>query len=500
MARMSRSPHPLLAYVAAVCAPVLATLACFALDRFMSVAGLSMVYLVASVACALALGRMPAVLASVLCVSALNYFFIPPRYTFEVNGAEYGWILAVLLALSISLGNLVHTLRERQTRAERGEARAAQLHELSEILAGCEGVEEMARQAAGWMCAALGKPSAVFLVTADGHGLQHWGAPESEQGFHEASVRWALEYGRPLGRGCDDWRDLPLWCAPFARHGAQGAVQVLLAGRDVPDADALQHWLALARQIGLWTERERAASAARVAQESARAEAARNTLLASLSHDLRTPLAGIVGTASTLRAQSESLAPTQRERLLQNIENEARDLTLMADNILQMARLSQPHTQLHLEWESVEEILGAAAVRMRRRWDASRLQLRVTPGLPPIKAEAALLAQVIANLVDNAVRHSGQTPHVIVTAGRSREGVFIAVRDHGRGLPQGDDVDAIFDRYAKAGRTAGAGLGLAICKLVVQAHGGRIAARRCDPGSEFRIDLPAALPEKAEHG
>lgn len=274
---------------------------------------------------------------------------------------------------------------------------------------------------------------------------------------------------------------------------------MLLAGRESPDADALQHWLALATQIGLWIERERAASAARMAQERAQAEAARNTLLASLSHDLRTPLAGIVGTASMLRAQSQSLGPSQRERLLQNIENEARDLTLMADNILQMARLSQPHTQLHFEWESIEEILGAVAERIRRRWQTTRLQLRVTPDLPPVRAEAALLAQVMANLVDNAVRHSGDEPHVIVTAGRSRDGVFIAVRDHGRGLPESDDAASIFDRYAKAGKTSGAGLGLAICKLVVEAHGGRIAARRCDPGSEFRIDLPV-LAKEAGHG
>jgi two-component system, OmpR family, sensor histidine kinase KdpD len=497
---MDKGPRSPLAYLAAAGAAALSTLVCLALDRFMSVAGLSMVYLVASVACALTLGRMPALVAAILCVSALNYFFIPPRNTFQVESAEYWWLLAVLLSLSLALNALVASLRNRQDRAELGEARAAQMHALSEALADCENVEAMARRAAEWLHAQWCKPCAVYLRASDGHSLQRWATPEFEPGFHEASVRWSLEYGRPLGRGCDDWRDLPLWCAPFARHGAQGAVQVLLAGRDGPDADTLRHWLALAAQIGLRIERERAASAARAAQESAGAEAARNTLLASLSHDLRTPLAGIVGTASTLRAQAESLALSQRERLLENIENEARDLTLMADNILQMARLSQPQTQLRMEWESVEEILGAAAARMRRRWPAARLSLRVTPGLPPVKAEAALLAQAIANFVDNAVRHSDSEPHVIVTAGRSRDGVFIAVRDHGRGLPEGEDADAIFDRYAKVGKKGGAGLGLAICKLVIQAHGGRIAARRCDPGCEFRTDLPAGEPPGNDHG
>ena len=137
-------------------------------------------------------------------------------------------------------------------------------------------------------------------------------------------------------------------------------------------------------------------------------------------------------------------------------------------------------------------MLGAAVARMRKRWPDASVQLRATPSLPPVKAEAALLAQVIANLVDNGVRHSQGEVHIEITAGRSREGVFIAVRDRGEGIAD-EDAAAIFERYRQGSEgTAGtAGLGLAICKLVVQAHGGSIAARRCEPGTEFRIDLPA---------
>jgi two-component system sensor histidine kinase KdpD len=301
-----------------------------------------------------------------------------------------------------------------------------------------------------------------------------------------------------LGRGCDDWPDLPFWCGPFARREATGAVQVLLNPSDRPDAQLLDHWNALARQVGLSIERERASAAARAAEDAARAEAARNTLLASLSHDLRTPLAGILGTATTLRTQAEHLPPAQRDRLLSNIEDETRDLASMADNVLQIARLSQPHAQLRLEWESVEEVLGATLARLRQRWPDARLQLRVTPSLPPVRAEAALLAQAITNLVDNAVRHSPGEARVEIAAGRSREGVFIAVRDSGEGLP-GEDAAALFEPYRQGGdgRAGTAGLGLAICKLVVEAHGGRIAARRCEPGTEFRIDLPADEALKA---
>jgi two-component system sensor histidine kinase KdpD len=493
---MPTRPRPALAYVAAVAAACIATLVGLLLDPFMSVAGLSMVYLVATVLCALVLERAPAVVASLCCVSALNYFFIPPRHTFEVDGAEYWWILTVLLGLSLGLGMLVAGLREGRARAEAGEQRAGEVHALSEALAECAGHEEMAQRAAAWLEQALGRPCAVFLAGEEGPQLRLWGSPAGETQFHEASVRWAIENGRPLGRGCDDWPDLPLWCAPFARRGSTGAVQVLLRAPEPPAAETLQHWQALARQVGLCIERERASAAARHAGDAARAEAARNTMLASLSHDLRTPLAGIVGTASTLRAQADALPAAQRGRLLENLENEARDLTAMADNVLQLARLSQPQAQLRMQWESIEEILGAAVARMRKRWPAVRLQLRVTPSLPPVKAEAALLAQVVANLVDNGVRHSSEPAQIEIAAGRSREGVFIAVRDHGHGLPPGDSA-AIFERYRPGDHGGGAGLGLAICKLIVQAHGGSIEAHRREPGAEFRIDLPAAEVERA---
>lgn len=486
---------PFLAWCAGALLVAAATGAAAVLDGAMSVAGLAMLYLVAVAAAATLLPRAPAVFASLLAVSALNFFFVPPRRSFDIDGAEYWWTLAVLLGLSLGLNVLVASLRQRRLQAEAERERSVQLHALSEALAGQRDADAMAQAAADWLHRTLGHPCAVF-VQEGLPTLRRWEAPAGAP-FHERSVQWALKHGRPLGRGCTDWPELDLWCAPFTRHEASGAVQLLLPGPGRVTDETAQHWLALAQQACLAIERERATSTARVAQESARAEAARNTLLASLSHDLRTPLAALVGSASTLRAQGEDLPAAQRERLLANIEHEARDLGLMADNVLQLARLSQPQWQPRRQWESVEDILGAAVTRMRRRWDHARIQLRVPAGLPPIEAEAGLLAQAVANLVDNAVRHGGEQAEVILQAGRSREGVFIAVRDHGLGLAP-DEVDRLFDRWqqGQARDRGGAGLGLAICRLVAEAHGGRIAARNCDPGAEFRIDLPAAaLPE-----
>jgi two-component system sensor histidine kinase KdpD len=352
----------------------------------------------------------------------------------------------------------------------------------------------MAQAAADWLHARLRLSTAVVMA---GSPLAVYAAGAPAERFDGSSARWAMEHGRPLGRGTDDWRDLPLWVGPFARREATGAVMLLLGARDQPARDEVAHWAALARQVGLSIGREQAATEARAARDSAHAEAARNTLLASLSHDLRTPLAGILGSASTLRAQGESLSPAQRDRLLANLEDEARDLAWMADNVLQLARLSQPQTGLRKQWESVEEVLGAAVTRMRRRWPGARIELRSSADLPPVSGEAGLLAQLVANLVDNAVRHGGGEPHVIVRAGHSRGGVFIAVRDHGAGLPQGEDPQALFERPPRGGNAGGAGLGLALCRLIAEAHGGSITVRRCEPGAEVRVDLPASQPEPA---
>ena len=494
---MKRPAVPL-QWLLAVVAAAAATIICSWLDGTMSVAGLAMVYLVAVVGTAVLLDRAPGLLASVLCVSALNFFFVPPRYTFEVRGAEYWWTLAVLLALSLGLHALIVALRERRDRAERGEARARQLHALSEALAGCRGEQAMAAAAAAWLHAAMGHPCAVFLGDLETSELRCHPAGAEASAFDTAPVRWAMDHGRAVGRGCDDWPHLPLWCAPFLPSPSAGAVQVLLPAVSDLAADEAQHWLTLARQVALSVERERAGRAAQAAQELARAEAARNTLLASLSHDLRTPLAAILGSASALRAQAHSLSEAEREQLLANMESESRELTLMADNILQWARLSQPQAQVALQWESLEEILGAALVRARRQWPHVAIELRVAPGLPPIRAEAALLAQLMANLVDNAQRHGGPHPNVEIEAGAFARGVYVAVRDRGGGLPAGDPK-LLFERYRRRGRDGTAGLGLAMCQLIAQVHRGRIEARRCEPGAEFRLELPVTRQEMA-HG
>lgn len=488
---------PAFVWAAALAIPTLATLAAMALDGPMSVAGLSMVYMAAVATSAATLPRAPAAASALLAVVSLNFFFVPPRGSLAVDGAEYWWILLALLALSLGLGAIMGSLRARRAEAELGRERASELHRLSESMSEAEGLDAMALAAAAFLGKSTGRPSAIFVRDEDG-ALVRFAHPDEAE-FDERAAAWTIQTGKPMGAGSLDWPDTALWCAPFARLGARGAAQFSMPPRERVTPDVAEHWLALTRQAGLAIERESASSAAAKAEQNAKAESVRNTLLASLSHDLRTPLAGIVGSASALRSQGAQMNAEQRERLLENLEGEARDLALMADNILQVARLSQPQSQLTLQWESIEDVLGAAVARMRRRWPEASIALKAPAGLPPVRAEAGLLAQAVANLVDNAVRHGGAPPRVVVQAGRGRDGVFVAVRDFGEGLPEAD-LSTLFERWRRGerGRADGSGLGLAICRLVAEAHGGSIAGKRCDPGSEFRIDLPASdLPTEA---
>lgn len=466
----------------------MATAASYLLDDHLSLAGISMVFVVSVAASATALPRGPAAFSALLCVTALNVGFVPPRGSLSVNEGEYWWILTAMLALSLGLTAVLGSLRTRRAEAETGRARASELHRLGESMAAADGLEPMALAAARFLQGATGHPCAIFL--RDGDQLAVFADGDTE-GFDERAATWAIDNGRAIGAGTQNWPETPVWCAPFARARGIGAAQVRLGEPQAPAPAEAEHWAALVKQVGLTLERERAAEAASRAERNAQSEAARNTLLASLSHDLRTPLAGIVGSASALRSQGAELTELQRTKLLDNLEDEARDLALMADNILQIARLSQPQAELATQWESIEDVLGAAVTRMRRRWPSASIRLNVPRGLPPVKVEAGLLAQAIANLVDNAARHGGQPPRIAVQAGRSRDGVFVAVRDHGRGLPPGDPSE-LFARWrtGQASRAGGTGLGLAICQLAAQAHGGSVSARSCEPGAEFRLDLP----------
>ena len=249
-------------------------------------------------------------------------------------------------------------------------------------------------------------------------------------------------------------------------------------------------------------QREQLARRARAAALEARTESLRNALLASISHDLRTPLAAILGSATTLSGQRDRLSEEQQRELLRNIEDEAMQMTATAENILQLARLSADKVNLRRDWESIGEIIGTAVGRQRRRGE-QRVTARVDAEMPLVQVDAVLIEQVLANLIENALRYSTGDAPIEVSATADNDRILIRVEDRGPGLGMDDPalLFAKFHRSRGASAQGGAGLGLAICKAIVELHGGRIEARnRIGGGATFEFSLPRAsdapaLPE-----
>ncbi|HLC42525.1 MAG TPA: DUF4118 domain-containing protein [Methylomirabilota bacterium] len=236
----------------------------------------------------------------------------------------------------------------------------------------------------------------------------------------------------------------------------------------------------------------RQAEAARAAQVSAETERLRNALLSSVSHDLRTPLASITGSASSLLESGEHLDAVTRRELLQAIHEEADRLNRLVQDLLEMTRLESGAVIVRREWHPIEELVGAALGRLGKRLGARPVLTRIPADLPLVPLDGVLIEQLLINLIDNALKYTPETSPIEIAAFGDDDGVMVEVADRGPGLPPGDErrvFDKLYRGQAKAGR--GSGLGLAICRGIVEAHGGRIwAENRSEGGVAFRFTLP----------
>jgi two-component system sensor histidine kinase KdpD len=248
-----------------------------------------------------------------------------------------------------------------------------------------------------------------------------------------------------------------------------------------------------AAQIGLAVERGKLAEVAEASRVAAETESLRNTLLASISHDLRTPLAVIAGASSTLVEHGEELDAASRKKLAQSIESKSRDMTDLVSNVLDLMRFESGQVALRREWETLDDLLGMALSRMRERLATHTVTSQLPTDLPPVHVDANLIVQVFVNLLDNVVKYTPPGTPVTISAMVRDELVAITCDDAGPGLPPGES-SRLFDKFQRGhdeGATAGAGLGLAICRAIVRAHGGDITAgTRPGGGARFVFTLP----------
>lgn len=501
---MTPKPASTSAWTRALAACALGWAAMRVLDGHVDLANLGMLLVLASAVAALWLPTAAALVVGVAQVLAFNWIFVPPRGTFSVDLRQHALLLGAMLVVNALIALLMARLRLQADDARRHAQRAEQLRSLGEALRDTGDPlarAEMLQQALVELAAA---PVALLLLrgalpASDDAGAALVLGQTDDDAL--AGLWLCLRRSAAMGPGTGRHDELGHWYLPMrTRLGSLGAARLPTPDRERPDAVLREHAQALCDQMGAALQRALADRSERDAHAQAHEQAVRNALLAAVSHDYRTPLATIVGAASALHEQAERLAPEQRRRLAATIVDEAGQLARMTDNTLQLARLDTPGVQLQLDWESAEEIVGTCLRRARRRDPQRRVRARLEPDLPLLRCDALLLAQLLDNLIHNALEYSDADAPVELLVRRQGDQLVLAVRDRGPGIPpaQREQVFEVFRRGAGSASRRGAGVGLAVCRAIARAHGGELRLRpRAHGGCSFECTLPIDAPPSA---
>jgi two-component system sensor histidine kinase KdpD len=376
------------------------------------------------------------------------------------------------------------------------------LYAMSRELAATRGISGMARVAVRHLAEVFQSKAVVLLPDLEGK-LRYPRDRALDQSFRSADLavaQWVADHSRQAGLGTDT---LPAAAGLYLPLGDErqrlGVLAVLPSNPRRVLLPEQRHLLeTFAGQIGLALERARLAEAAEAAGLAAERESLRNTLLASISHDLRTPLAVMAGAGSTLAEHGGKLDEATRYSLARSIEIKAREMSELVSNVLDLMRFESGQVVLRRDWETLDDLVGIALQRLQQGLSGHTVDLRIAADLPPIYVDATLIVQMFANLFDNAAKYTPAGTHISVSAAEDGAFVRVVVEDNGPGLPAGDPA-RLFDKFQRGngeGTIVGVGLGLAICQAIARAHGGEIEARRrAGGGARFDVILPSSEPE-----
>ncbi len=475
----------------------MSTLLAFAMYPRFELSNLAMVYLLGVTVAGLRLGRGPSALTAVVNVTAFAFCFVPPRFTFAISDVQYVITFAAMLTIGLVISTLTANVRRQTSVAGARERRTAMLYAMSRELAVTRGIEEIARVAVRHVAEVFQCSAVVLLPDEEGKLRRPSGAPteSSFRGADLAVAQWVGDHGRRAGLGSDTLPAAPALYVPLGDEQRHSGVLAVLPTNPrrvlLPEQSHLLD--TFAGQIGLAIERARLADVAQTSSLAAERESLRNTLLASISHDLRTPLAVMAGAASTLAERGEALDAHLRATLAASIERKAREMSDLVSNVLDLMRFQSGQVALLRDWQWLEDLVGAALERLEERLKDHAVDLNLPPDLPPVHVDAGLIVQVFANLLDNIAKYTPAGTHARVNAAVEGSLVRVVVEDEGPGFPPGDP-EQLFEKFQRGSgesAVAGAGLGLAICRAIVRAHGGEIEAhRREGGGARFEFTLP----------
>jgi two-component system sensor histidine kinase KdpD len=432
----------------------------------------------------------------VLSVAVFDFCFVPPYLTFVVADTKYLLTFGVMLVVGLVVSSLTERVRQQARAAQAREQRTSALYGLTRELAGSADDVEIARVAARHIEAGFGCRAAILLPDRTGRLARSSTGPggfELDDREHSVAA-WAFEHSEPAGHSTTTLPAARALYVPL-RSSSQtvGVLGILPASsRRLEDSEPRQLLDAFGHQTAMALERTRLAEQARAAHLRAEREELYSSLLSSVSHDLRTPLAAITGAASTLLEHEAGTLAVRRD-LLQTIFEEADRLNRLVTNLLDMTRLESGSLDVRKEWTPLEEVIGTALNHLDEVLRGRAIHVRLPDDLPLIPLDGSLMVQVFLNLLENAAKYTPAMSPIEIAARADDDDVVVDVADRGPGFPPGSE-DRIFDKFFRApdaGRATGTGLGLAICRGIVVAHGGTIAAEnRVGGGAVFRIKLP----------
>lgn len=500
-------------YLGAVAMVLFCTGVAHLLFPYLELSNLIMLYLLGVTFVSYRSSRGPSILASVLSVAAFDFFFVSPYLTFAVHDVQYLVTFAVMLTVALVISTLTLQIRAQADAARQRERRTATLYEMARNLADTRGLSNLLAVSIQHIDTVFESKSAILL--SDDKGIVHF-RPEStwhvaDEPHEQSTAQWVFAHAQVAGANTDTLPSSQATYVPLV--GSRGVVGVLALHPSDPnrlrDPEQLHLLQTFANLASLAIERAYLAREAHQASVQIETEQLRNSLLSSVSHDLRTPLASITGAATSLQEDGETLTAANRHELAATIAEESERLNQLVMNLLEMTKLESGAVQVKKEWQPLEEVIGVALTRLKQRLRDRPLTVHLPPDLPLVPLDTVLIEQVLINLLENAHRYTPPGTAIEISAETIHEAagtdetaltanipnaVIVHVADHGAGIPN-ELLDQIFDRFFRLPPNQslhGSGLGLTICRGMIQAHGGRIWAenRQDGSGAIFSFMLP----------
>ncbi|MBL7088868.1 sensor histidine kinase KdpD [Acidovorax sp.] len=486
-------------YIAAALACCIAAVIATPLANVLELTNIVMLFLLVVVGVALRFGRGPAIMAAFLGVGFFDFFFVPPRFNFAVSDAQYVVTFAVMLVVALVVGQLTAGLKVQAEAATDREHRVRSLYDMARDLSAALLPEQVAEIGGRFITGEFSAGS-TLVVADDDNRLQV--LPGGTAPVDMAVAQWAFERGEPAGRGTDTLHSSPTLVLPLkAPMRIRGVLVVAMPHDQVPGVEPRRLLQTCASLLAISLERIHYIDVAQKSTVQIESERLRNSLLSAISHDLRTPLASLVGLAESLAMVHPPL-PAHQQELTGAIQQSAQRMSALVNNLLDMARLEAGAVQLNKAWQLLEEVVGSALAASAPAIAAHRIEVNLPGDLPLLQIDAVLMERVLVNLLENAAKYTPASTAIRISAQAQSDAVALSITDEGPGLPKGRE-ELLFEKFERGAResaTPGVGLGLAICRAIVQAHGGSIwgdtilNAQGQPAGARFTLLLPRGTP------